>query len=379
VQTGVIGNDTPLSQIAPTLAEAYREAGFVTWSSVSAAHLSHNKSGLGQGFERMNTPTAFQRDSMNTIASLKRWLSDADGQPLFIWLHLFDVHAPYAPPEEWKNMYYPEGADPYDDELPEPVDWASPKWDRGVRDLTYFEALYRSEITYQDEQISKLLEVPRFKDALVAFTSDHGESLGAHGVFWDHRELYPNTLHVPLLLVGPNVPSGGSRRSGAVSQIDLGRTLLDLSGLYSAAFPGTNLLEEDKTKEVRYSISANGTSAAVMTSAWFFAMHLKDHRVNAGYEMTIKHTTELYNLQEDPRCRTNIVEEERGQAKEMRRMLVAWLTNSEQKGWTVTRNYQDLKALEQLAALGYTTVAPQRGAKAWIDRDCDCERCAEFE
>jgi hypothetical protein len=73
------------------------------------------------------------------------------------------------------------------------------------------------------------------------------------------------------------------------------------------------------------------------------------------------------------------VEEDRERAKEMRRMLVAWLTNSEQKGWTVTRNYQDIQALEQLAALGYTTIAPHRGARAWINLECDCERCAEFE
>ena len=379
VQTGVIGNDTPLSQVAPTLAEAFREAGYITWASVSAAHLGHDKSGLGQGFERMNTPTAFQRDSVDTIAGLKEWLPDADGQPLFIWLHLFDVHAPYAPPSEWKNMYYPEGADPYDEALPDPADWASPKWDRKVRDLTYFEALYRSEITYQDEQINVLLKDLRFSDALVAFTSDHGESLGAHGIFWDHRELYPNTLQVPLLLVGPNVPSEGTRHGGSVRQIDLGRTLLDLSGLYNAAFPGTNVLEEDKPREVRYSMSANGTSAAVMTSDWFFALHLKEHAVYTGAKPTSKHSMELYNLQEDPRCLTNIVKEDRERAKEMRRMLVAWLTNSEQKGWTVTRNYQDLQALEQLAALGYTTLAPQRGAMTWIDLNCDCEHCAKFE
>jgi arylsulfatase A-like enzyme len=379
VQTGVIGNDTPLSHVAPTLAEAFRDAGYITWASVSAAHLGHDKSGLGQGFERMNTPAAFQRDSIDTIAGLKEWLPDAEGQPLFIWLHLFDVHAPYAPPDEWKNMYYPDGADPYDEALPDPVDWASPKWDRKVRDLTYFEALYRSEITYQDEQISKLLEDSRFSDALVAFTSDHGESLGAHGIFWDHRELYPNTLHVPLLLVGPNVPSEGSRNSGPVRQIDLGRTLLDLSGLYGAAFPGTNVLEENKTKEVRYSMSANGTSAAVMTDDWFFALHLKTHVVYAGSKPAPMHTAELYNLQEDPRCLTNLASEDEERAKEMRRMLIAWLTNSEQKGWTVTRNYQDLQALEQLAALGYTTIAPQRGARVWIDLNCDCEHCAKFE
>jgi len=379
VQTGLIGNDTPLSLVAPTLAEAFRDAGYVTWASVSAAHLGHDKSGLGQGFERMSTPPAFQRDSVDTIAELTKWMPDAAGQPLFIWLHLFDVHAPYAPPREWNNMYYPEGENPYDPSLPEPDDWASPKWDRKVRDLSYFEALYRSEVSYQDDQIGQLLEGPRFKDALLAFTSDHGESLGAHKVFWDHRELYPNTLQVPLLLVGPTVPSDGSRRSGSVRQIDLGRTLLDLSGLYGTPFPGTNLLAEDHDLDIRYSMSANGTSAAVMTSDWFFALHLKDHYVNLGYELTIKHTAELYNLQDDPRCLTNLVEAERERAKEMRRMLIAWLMNSEQKGWTVTRNYQDLEALEQLAALGYTTIAPQRGARTWIKLDCNCEHCAEFE
>ena len=381
VQTGVVGNETPLAAAAPTLAEAFREGGFTTWASVSAVHLSHDKSGLGQGFERMSAPERPQRDSMDTIAELIRWLPDAEGQPLFLWLHLFDVHAPYAPPEEWKNMYYPEGANPYDQEMPELHAWASPKWDPRVRDLEYFEALYRSEITYQDDQLGALLELPRFRDALVAFTSDHGESLGDHEVYWDHRELYPNTLMVPLVLVGPNVPSSpeGLRREGAVRQIDLGRTLLDLSGLYGAPFPGTNLLESTNDWDIRYSMAANGTSAALMLKDWFFAIHLKDHRVNSDSDIILAHEVELYNLIDDPRCLVDLSTEEVERARELRQMLVTWLTSKEQMNWTVTRNYQDLEALEQLAALGYTTVAPQRGAQEWINPDCDCERCAAFQ
>jgi len=381
LQTGVIGNDTPLSQAAPTLAEAFREGGFTTWAAVSAAHLGNDKSGLGQGFERMSTPEAFQRNSVDTIADLTRWLPDAEGQPLFLWLHLFDVHAPYAPPDEWKNMYYPEGSNPYDPEIPEPPSWASPKWDRRVRDLSYFEALYRSEVSYQDDQLGSFLEEPRLRDALVAFTSDHGESFGDHEVYWDHRELYPNTLMVPLALMGPNVPSSpeGLRREGSVRQIDLGRTLLDLSGLYGAPFPGTNLLDSSNDLNIRYSVSANGSSAAVMLDDWFFAIHLKEHRVNSGSEITKAHEVELYNLAEDPRCIDELSSQEVSRARKLRGMLITWLTSTEQMNWTVTRNYQDLEALEQLTALGYTTVAPHRGARKWIDPDCNCERCAEFQ
>ena len=379
-QTALVGNDTPLAQVAPTLAEAFREGGFATWAALSANHLGHSKSGLGQGFERMSTPTAFQRNSPDTIAELIRWLPDADGQPLFLWLHLFDVHAPYAPPDEWKNMYYPKGADPYDESLPILPNYASPKWDRQVRDLAYFEALYRSEITYQDDQLGPLLHHPRLQNALFAFTSDHGESLGDHKVCWDHRELYPNTLLVPLLLHGPGVPSSpeGLRTSQSVLQIDLGRTLLDLAGLYGVPFPGTNLLEPTNDHAIRYSISANGTSAALMLKDWFFALHLKDHKVHSDASPPPAHTPELYNLKQDPRCLTNLAATDHGKAKELRQRLITWLTSTEQMGWTVTRNYQDLAALEQLTALGYTTPAPHRGARTWIDPACDCEHCTPF-
>lgn len=379
-QTALVGNDTPLAEIAPTLAEAFRDGGFATWAALSANHLGHSKSGLGQGFERMSTPTAFQRNSPQTIAEFTRWLPDAKGQPLFLWLHLFDVHAPYAPPDDWKNMYYPEGADPYDESLPVLPNYASPKWDRQVRDLAYFEALYRSEISFQDDQLGTLLDHPRLQNALLAFTSDHGESLGDHEICWDHRELYPNTLMVPLLLHGPNVPSSpeGLRSTQSVRQIDLGRTLLDLAGLYGEPFPGTNLLDPTNDHPVRYSLSANGTSAAIMLEDWFLALHLKAHKVHSDSEITPIHSVELYDLKADPNCLTNQATTNHAKAKELRQRVIHWLTTTEQKGWTVTRNYQDLAALEQLTALGYTTTAPHRGERTWFRPDCTCEHCTPF-
>ncbi len=379
LETGVIGNDTPLAQVAPTLAEAFRAAGYATWASVSAVHLNHDRSGLGQGFERLAAPSELQRDSSETIADVARWLPEAAGQPLFLWLHLFDVHAPYDPPPEWKRRYYAEDKNPYDPASERLSLVVTPHWDREVRDLTYLEALYRSEISYMDAGLRGLLTRPRFSEALVAFTADHGESLDTHDVYWDHRELYPNTLHVPLVLAGPEVAQshGGLRRSDPVRNIDLGRTLLDLCGLETAAFPGSNLLAEPLPKP-RFALSANGSSAAVLHDNWFLSLHLTEHRSNPELDPIPRHTLELYDLATDPRCLRDLGTQEMERARHLRRMLVAWLAAGKRKDWTVSRSFQDLAALNQLKALGYAGDEGNPDGKEWIDEECACDRCTPF-
>jgi arylsulfatase A-like enzyme len=380
LETGVIGNDTPLALSAPTLAEAFRASGYATWAAVSAVHLNHDRSGLGQGFERLSAPSELQRDSSETIAEVVRWLPDGNNKPLFLWLHLFDVHAPYDPPDDWKRRYYPAERDPYDESTARLSPVVTPHWDREVRDLAYLEALYRSEISYMDEGLKGLLSRPRFARALVAFTSDHGESLDTHNVYWDHRELYPNTLQIPLVLAGPQLPDDqdGQRRTDPVRQIDLGRTLLDLCDLQDVPFPGNNLIGSDNPGP-RFALSANGSSAAVSLGSWFLSLHLTEHRSNPELDPIPKHTVELYDLEQDPRCLTDLSASDMSRTGRMRELLLAWLAAGERKGWTVARSFQDLAALNQLKALGYAGDEGNPDGKEWVDPQCACERCAVFE
>src|SRR5690606_14477718 len=123
-------------------------------------------------------------------------------RPLFVWLHLFDAHSPYRPPEAFAARYYPAGRDPFDPSLPPPdLPDGVLGWDlEGLRDPAWPAAAYKGEVSYLDMQLGRLLHHPRAGAGIVAVTADHGESLGHHGIYYAHSMLYTDSLHVPLVL-----------------------------------------------------------------------------------------------------------------------------------------------------------------------------------
>ena len=207
--TGVVGNVELLSERAVTLAETFQDAGYRTVAAVSARHLTPWRSGLGQGFEVFDSPSeGMTRGGKATVEAVRELLAGAEAdEDVFVWLHLFDVHAPYQPREGITERYY--SGDPFSEALTRMDPRAVAKWNRKVRDAEYIMALYKGEVTYLDGLLGELLEEePRLDQGLLAFTSDHGEALGEIGLYWNHKGLYPSTLRVPLLLVGPGGPGG---------------------------------------------------------------------------------------------------------------------------------------------------------------------------
>ena len=169
--TRMVNNNTVLSEQAVTLAERYQEAGYFTLAALSAGHMNHRQSGLSQGFDRLWVPRGkADVDSRISIGKLDEWLAQAEGLPLFVWLHVFDAHAPYQVPDELRWRYYDEGKDPYDESLPDLPPGARVPWDMGVRDLEYVTSQYMSEVTYLDSQLEGFLSHPRFQNAIIAIT-----------------------------------------------------------------------------------------------------------------------------------------------------------------------------------------------------------------
>lgn len=379
--TGVVNNISPLSASASTLAERFREAGFATYASVSTTHLGDHQSGLGQGFDRMAIPfdpaqRDSQRDSTETIAVLDPWIDQAAGYPLFVWLHVFDAHSPYDPPARFARLYYDPNKDPYDPELPLLPENERPRWDENVKDSEYVVALYGAEVTYLDEQLGAFLARPRFQDAILAVTADHGESLGAHGVYYEHRELYPDTLSIPLIFAWPGAPAG-TRVGRPVSHMDVGRTLLDLAGLAGTEFPGNNLVDVagEAPEQARFVLSAHASSAGIFLGDWFLVLHLRPHRGDLNREPWQPHQVELYDLASDPTCTANLVDERHEIVVRLRKALVEWLLAAEPQGLNMTSGVHDKAALDQLAALGYSTAVRDTTANEWFERGCECEWC----
>src|SRR5208337_5341614 len=126
------------------------------------------------------------------------WLDKYPNGPFFIWIHLYDAHDPYDPPEPYKTRY---ASAPYD-----------------------------GAIAYEDEAVGKLLRQLKLRgvydDAIMAIMADHGESLGAHGEDTHGVFLYDETIHVPLLIKLPHAAAAGKKIESRVELVDVMPTLL---------------------------------------------------------------------------------------------------------------------------------------------------------
>jgi arylsulfatase A-like enzyme/Tfp pilus assembly protein PilF len=212
-QHGIRDNISPADVPAvPLLAEAFKKEGFATAAFVSSIVLSPH-GGLGRGFdvfsERMPSPpgarfiNTLQRSGDETLREARGWIEAQHGRGrLFAWIHLYDPHDPYEPPEPYASRF---AGRPYDGEV------------------AFADAL----VGQLDDDLARL----GLRDqTLLVVTADHGEGLGEHGETLHGFFVYQSTLAVPLIVRGPGIPPGG-RLAGTVGLVDLYRTVLDLAGV----------------------------------------------------------------------------------------------------------------------------------------------------
>ena len=195
----------------PTMAAAFRAAGYATGAFVSAFVLD-SRWGLAQGFDDyfddfevaagdLNAMARIQRPGKDTWSRARQWLDAKSSAPFFLWVHLFDPHTPYDPPEPFKGRY-------------------------GGRE-------YDGEIAYSDSIAGELLAALDAKQltdrTLIIVLSDHGEGLGDHGEDEHGLLMYDSTLHVPWIMRLPGAKSAGSVVQQAVSLVDVLPTTLELA------------------------------------------------------------------------------------------------------------------------------------------------------
>jgi arylsulfatase A-like enzyme/Flp pilus assembly protein TadD len=213
------------------LGEAFQRQGYQTAAFVSAFVLDRTW-GFGRGFETYDdhfdprqfetqNPGNIQRRAGETIDRLLAWLRayesrPAGRRPFFIWLHLYDPHSDYNPPEPFHSRYAGR--------------------------------LYDGEVAYADSQLARLFKHLRqaglYDRALIALVSDHGESLGEHGEDEHGFFVYNSTLHVPMILKLPRGEAPPRSVAAPVGTIDLAPTLLELLRLrdpISRQFQGSSL------------------------------------------------------------------------------------------------------------------------------------------
>ena len=196
-----------LGEIHVTLAELLRGAGFATGASVTNGNL-YPEFGFQQGFDSY---LYGHKDGATGARKAVEWLDSnaAGGAPFFFWLHITDPHWPYEPDSPYDEMF--------GQERPE---------DR-----------YDGEIRYSDEQLRRVFawldaHPEQRARTLIVFTSDHGESMGEHGEWYEHGiHGYEETARVPLIFAAEGRLSPGVRKRAVVSLVDLVPTILDAFAL----------------------------------------------------------------------------------------------------------------------------------------------------
>ena len=225
-----------LSPSEVTLAEQFREHGYLTEAWVQNSHL-RDFFGFGQGFIEYRD----QQGHAKRINRLFRRFLDGAGSryPFFAYLHYIDLHDPYRPPKQYRQMFGEPGS-PY-----EGIDLES--WGKylaavrkgeevpdGAR-LAGFELLYDAQLRAIDEEIGALLEDLRrrgtYDDTLIVVTSDHGDAFGEHGVISHSTAPYDELIRVPWLMKLPANRFAGRVVTEQVSLVDLYPTLLDAIGV----------------------------------------------------------------------------------------------------------------------------------------------------
>jgi choline-sulfatase len=204
-----------------TLATLLSRKGYRTGAFVGSFILDH-RFGLGRGFDRYDDEIPRDADEKGgTIEAERRgsevvdralaWLKETDSRPFFAWVHLYDAHAPYAPPAP-----YPQ--------------------------------TYDGEVAYVDAQVARLLTAIDRKRTIVVVVADHGEALGEHGELTHGLLLYEPTLHVPLIVAAPGIKAQAVR--SAVSTVDVAPTIAALAGVALARVDGSDLLKAAPSTQI---------------------------------------------------------------------------------------------------------------------------------
>ena len=247
-----------------------------------------------------------------------------------------------------------------------------------MRDPAWMLAQYKSQVSYLDDRLAALFASSRFAGGIVAVTGDHGESLDAHGIYYSHAELYPDTLHVPLILAWPGA-RGGERVDAPVRQIDVGRTLLDLAGLETSTFPGRDLIRAptDAQEEPRFALSSQATSASVQIGRWFLVLQLEEGTLENGLPRKL-HALELYDLSTDRRCLDESSARHPEETARLRAALVEWLLAAHAKRWQDAGSSPTSEEVERMGELGYAEGDKEPRSSVWFDAQCTCEACQPF-
>jgi len=324
-----------------TLAEILERRGYRTAAVVSSFVLD-SRFGLDQGFAAYDDDFAAggaktyesQRDAAAVFAAFSGWLAGHDGGKFFSWVHFFDPHAPYDPPEPYRSAFA--------------------------------DAPYDGEIAFMDHYVGEivaLLEKKQLlKNTLVVIAGDHGEAFGEHGERGHQVFCYDENLRVPLIFSAPGSLPAGLRLEQKACLADILPTILEyLREPVPPSVQGRSLLPAMQDKKM--------PERDLYLESFFAreAFHCAPIRgiVRGHFKYLDLPRPELYDLLADPGERRNLVSARAALGRELKTGLHALARRLETGAMESSRRLTSAER-DTLASLGYITSAPtvQDGALA---------------
>jgi arylsulfatase A-like enzyme len=360
IEHGVLNNETPIPAETVTLPLLFQARGYRTAALVSAVHVGE---AAWPGFDEIQGPAGLERNAAHLVDPVVEWLEgreDGDA-PFFLWAHFFDPHMIYEPPAVLARRFY--SGDPSVGEGPPLSEnksfhrWRSVprlmEWLGGIRDPDYPRAMYEAEVQYMDRQIGRLVQALDERGlretTVIVLVADHGESLGEHGIYYDHLGLYESSLRVPFVVVVPGFPEG-LRVGAPVSSLDLAPTLRELFDLGPESGGGESLVpwlmgeaSQDVDRDLIFE-AAYHHQVAVRNGRWKLIWPLRRTGALPG-------EPELFDLSKDPGELYDVFQDHPDVVERLRPKLERWFTEETPTGNGSGVSEKVRAGLEQL---GYT-------------------------
>jgi len=344
------GKFDKLPSACPTIAEYMRDVGYLT-SAIGSNSMLRPATNVSQGFIEYDFFPKFNSLGVRILKKLFKklsggistraltdlainWLDENKEKDFFLWIHYFDPHRPYTPPDEFKLVQ--------DVKSEQKAESPAKAYHREE------ENLYKGEIRYIDHNIGKLINSLKklgiYKSSLIVFTSDHGEEFWEHG-YYDHgHTLYNELLRVPLIIKPPNSTQKRTVEAN-ISTEDIMPTILELCKVkYKKEYiSGATLTPLWGNNAKAY------TSRAVVSSGLLYVEEYGDGESVVFGDMKYirffkKNNEKLYNLRDDPMENTSIIASHAKQVKQAKNILKA-----EKKKAKRLKRYYHIKAGEKVA------------------------------
>ncbi len=314
-----------LAESTPMVQEFLRKNGYATGAAVSAFVL-RRETGMAHGFDFFDdeveplssdkTISRVQRDGRETLHALEKWLDDQSKKPFFAFLHLYEPHSPYTPPEPYLSRYPNH---------------------------------YDGEIAYSDVIVGEFIEYLKQKGvydkALVILLSDHGEGLNEHGEEEHGIFLYREALQVPLLVKLPRETKSGTTVVTPVALVDIFPTIVDRT-----ATPTPK--DRRRTGESVLDFLKGGPQRQIYAETYYPRFHFgwSDlHSLIDGNDHFIRAPQpELYDLSADPAEKLNMLEQNRRTSVRLRQAVEPYIRSQAPSPSSIGR-----EEAAKLAALGY--------------------------